>query len=152
MELVLFISVFVIMGALVIFGIFLGEPSVRETVVTVSPNDALYYEAHVTIEPLWRQSDILRFESLVNEFKFKAATLLMRKERLTNLERSDKDAFCTGHGKEFSEVHNRTLALVEFLKSSGFSVWRYKIEAILLDVKLQRTSTRSVLVDTGLSK
>lgn len=92
------------------------------------------YEAHVTIEPVFGDRfDV--FERICTPYKFKPAELLMMKNRAITAERSNKDSFCTGHGKEYSEILQRTNDLVSSLKLAGFDVWRYKIEAIVLDVR-----------------
>ena len=95
------------------------------------------YEAHVTIEPVF--GDRFKFfERLCMEYSFRPAELLLQKQRLATPARSDKDSFCTGHGKEYKELETRLMELVERLKYHDFQVWRYKIEGILLDVRETR--------------
>lgn len=127
MELYLFVCVFIIMGALVIFGIFLGEPEMKTTIV--SPNDALYYEATVTIEPLDDENDIQHYINICRAHNFTPGE---------------------GQGKKFDDVYNRTLNLVTELQRVGFIVKRYMIVAVLLDESFKLTSTRSIVIDNGM--
>src|SRR6185312_3701000 len=95
------------------------------------------FESHVTIEPVFDEKFEL-FEKIANTFKFKPAHLLMMKSRSETLERSNKDSFCTGHAKDFDILKNRTEELVKLLEANNFKVWKYKIEATLLDIKKER--------------
>ncbi len=92
------------------------------------------YEAHVTIEPVFGER-FDEFERCCKPYKFKPAELLLQKARLATPERSNKDSFCTGHGKDYDEILQRTNDLVGTLKAAGFEVWRHKIEGIVLDVR-----------------
>ena len=98
------------------------------------------YEAHVTIEPVTGERFEL-FEILCREQKFKPAKLLMVKDRPETAERSNKDSFCTGHSYDYGDILSRMMMLVGECKLNGFKVWRYKIEGIVLDVKLDRETT-----------
>ena len=102
----------------------------------VMNNDAKYYfEAHVTIEPVFDQ----RLEyaaAIAREYKFKIADLLMKKRNEDTAQRSQYDTFMTGHSKHYDDIQNRIYKLVTTLKSKGFKVWRYKIEDTLMDSKL----------------
>jgi hypothetical protein len=95
----------------------------------------LSYESHITIEPVEgeRLDDL---ERLCKQFKFKVAALYMIKDRQITNERSNRDTFCTGWGDEFEELELRTCYMVNTLRDNGFSVWRYKIEQTLVDVRL----------------
>ena len=94
----------------------------------------LYLESHITIEPVF---DERREEAgrIAEQFKFRLAELLMKKERDATEERSDKDTFMTGHSKSKADIAHRTTALVLALKKQGFKVWRYKVEDTLVDSK-----------------
>lgn len=95
------------------------------------------FEAHVTIEPVFGDR-LDKFEMLAGIVGFKVAKLLMQKSRAETPDRSNKDSFCTGHSADYESLECKVLSLVEVLQECGFSVWRYKIEAIVLDVKLDR--------------
>lgn len=97
------------------------------------------FEAHITIEPVFGDKFNV-FEKFAKSYGFKPAKLIMQKNREDTAERSDKDTFCTGHGNTYEALLEQTTGLVRSLKSEGFSVWRYKIEQILLDIKLKPTA------------
>ena len=92
----------------------------------------LYYESHITIEPVFDER-LEDFRKLCEPHKFKPASLLMKKRKEDTAERSQYDTFATGHGKLFDDISARTIGLVEDLKAAGFKVWRYKIEDTMLD-------------------
>jgi len=92
----------------------------------------LYYEAHVTIEPVFDE-DLLNFIFICKEHKFYVATLLMQKRKDATEERSKCDSFCTSHGQDPNELKKRMFALLDDLKKESYQVWRYKIEIISLD-------------------
>lgn len=109
----------------------------------------LYYEAHVTIEPVF--GDRLFYARVIAEkHKFKVADLLMKKREEDTEERSKKDTFITGHGKQFEDIVSRLNALVAELRAEGYKVWRYKIEDTLLDSRHDGDRTGS-LAKSGLS-
>lgn len=88
-----------------------------------------YFESHVTIDPPGPFSEGL-FEFLCKEQKFRVAQLYKK-----NGEKNDTDAFCTGHGATYQHLFERMKALVSALSEAGFTVRRYKIEAVLFDSK-----------------
>lgn len=92
----------------------------------------LYYESHVTIEPLF-DDDLISLKKMCEHRKFRVATLLMQKRKEDTEERSKYDSFCTGHGQDFESLKERMLSLVMEIQAYGFKVWRYKIEIIALD-------------------
>lgn len=96
----------------------------------------LYYESHITVEPVFGERLDL-FKKLAKIFTFKVADLLMQKRNEDTPERSKFDTFCTARCKEYELIEQNTLNLVEILKEHGFQVWRYKIEDTLLDVRLK---------------
>ncbi len=91
-----------------------------------------YYEAHVTVEPIFGRN-FEKFKNICAEFGFHVATLLMQKRRKDTPKRSQHDSFCTGRGISYTDIETRMLRLVVKLQSAGFKVWRYKIESTLLD-------------------
>lgn len=91
-----------------------------------------YYEAHVTVEPVF-EDRLERFKVVCHDYKFRVANLLMQKRREDTEERSKNDSFCTGRGISYTDIKTRMLSLVDRLQKEGFKVWRYKIESTLLD-------------------
>lgn len=118
-------------------GRFCSVGGFQKTDLLKGSMETKYFESHITIEPVFGH----RFDSFqmcCAEFNFKVATLLMQKNRTETEQRSNKDSFCTGHSKTYDDIHERMMGLVHYLTENGFEVWRYKIEAILLDEKLGR--------------
>ncbi len=97
-------------------------------------NEVIYYEAHVTIEPVF-DGRLEEFKTACSDFGFRAAELLMKKRKEDTPERSSYDTFCTGRSKDYSDLHTRMVNLVSKLNVLSFQVWRYKLEATLLDVR-----------------
>lgn len=91
-----------------------------------------YYEAHVTVEPVFEER-LEQFKIICHDYKFRVANLLMQKRAHDTEERSKNDSFCTGRGISYTDTKKRMLALVDRLEKEGFKVWRYKIESTLLD-------------------
>lgn len=99
------------------------------------PEDALsrlYYEAHITIEPVFGPR-LVQAQELASAFNFRVAELLMQKDRQDTPERSSKDTFMTGHGKSLRDMNQRIVGLVRSLQEHGFQVWRYKLEDTVFD-------------------
>lgn len=94
-----------------------------------------YYESHVTIEPVFDDRLALAKQIAQGEC-FKVADLLMKKREEDTEERSSKDTFMTTHSKDLDDITRRTKWIVEALLSAGFKVWRYKIEDIVLDSRI----------------
>lgn len=95
--------------------------------------NAIYYECHVTVEPVFGDR-LAVLEQLARAHGFKVAKLLMDKGPST------KDSFCTGHARDFGELQERMRLLSSSLLANGFSLWRRKIEAVVFDERLPRTS------------
>lgn len=99
------------------------------------PRSKLYYECHVTIEPVFDER-LLMFEAICREFSFKPANLLMQKRLSDSPERSRYDTFATGRHPQYEVIEQRMHELIAALQLKHFKVWRYKIEDTILDVKL----------------
>ena len=96
------------------------------------PTARLYYEAHITLEPVFGDRlELARF--ICKQWGFKVADLLMQKRLLATPERSTNDTFATGHGKDYEDLANLMRGCIAHLISFEFKVWRYKIEDTLLD-------------------
>lgn len=95
----------------------------------MTPTTELYFEAHVTIDPVDEEGDL---RTLAKNRGFRVAELLMKK----TLDKSRLDDFMTGRGKDYEDLLARTQDLVVDLQEAGFNVRRYKLENTLLDVRL----------------
>ena len=95
-----------------------------------------YFECHITIEPVF-QERLLLFQEICKDYKFRVADLYMQREREATPERSNKDTFCTGRGKDYNEIKVRMYRLVAQLEDHDYDVWRQKIEAVVLDDRLK---------------
>jgi hypothetical protein len=94
--------------------------------------EAIYYECHVTVSPVFDEK-LEEFKNICRNRGFSVAKLLMAKGGA-----SKKDSFCTGRSDTYEDMFNRMTALVYELQQFDFEVWRYKIEVVVLDVKLPR--------------
>lgn len=92
-----------------------------------------YYESHITIEPIEDPELLDDVKLFSDHFHFRIADLFMLKDRKETPERSNRDTFMTGHGKDLDDIISRTRSLVYHLQLLGITVWRYKIEDTLLD-------------------
>lgn len=92
----------------------------------------LYFEAHVTIDPV--EGDRLdRFKEIAEANTFRVANLLMQKgDELTP---SNIDAFCTARSTEFKIIEGNLNELVYQLLNEGFKIRRWKIENTLIDFR-----------------
>lgn len=122
----------------------------------------LYFESHVTIEPVFDELDDMectlcggclierdhamsscpgpktpleKVKGIARDHGFKVAELLMQRRKADTQERSKDDTFCTARSKSYEDIHNRTVGLIVDLKAAGFKVWRYKIEDTIMDSK-----------------
>lgn len=94
------------------------------------------YESHITIEPVFDEK-LMQARAHAMQFRFKVASLLMKKRQTDQPERSEHDTFMTGHDTDFDSLQTRMSELVQVLQTRGFKVWRYKIEHILLDSRTE---------------
>ena len=96
---------------------------------------SLYYECHVTIEPIF--DDLLdQAKQLALDNNFKIANLLMQKRKEDTPERSIYDTFMTGHSQNYEQLEHRMISLIADLHKNNFKVWRYKIESIIIDSRI----------------
>jgi hypothetical protein len=93
---------------------------------------ALYYETHVTIDPVF---DERREEAAktAEAYGFRLAKLIMRKRTADAEQPSRDDTFMTGHGADWDDMTVRTIGLIKALQRRGFVIRRYKIEDTLID-------------------
>lgn len=105
-----------------------------------------YYEAHVTIEPVFdERREHARI--LAERWRFRLAELLMQKRATDTARRSARDTFMTGHGKHLTDLRARMTLLIRALQDNGFKVWRYKVEDTVVD---SRVSDAYRLLEEGL--
>lgn len=94
-----------------------------------------YYECHITIEPVFEER-LAVLADLCKLYGFKPAKLLMQKRKEETPERSAKDTFVTGHSKSYSTLSTNMVNLIVLLQRQGYKVWRYKIEDVVLDSRV----------------
>jgi hypothetical protein len=95
------------------------------------------FECHVTLEPIIQgqalaQEREARLEDLATKSNFKIATLLMRDGT-----RSRDNSFCSAKNIDYNYLIEDMISFLCDLKKEGYKVYRYKIEQILLDVKIK---------------
>lgn len=92
----------------------------------------LYFEAHVTIDPVFGK-DLENLKLIASNETFRVAKLVLRKTSNSEEMHVD-DSFMTARSDDYQNILNRTLAVVEALDAdSRYNVRRYKIENTLLD-------------------
>lgn len=96
-----------------------------------------YFEAHVTVEPVFGERLGLMKE-ICRQHRFKVADLFMQRDREATPERSSRDTFCTGHGKFEEPLAARMELLVGHLRNAGFVVWREKLEHVRRDQRFTK--------------
>lgn len=94
----------------------------------------LYYECHITIEPVFDEQ-LEEVKELASRAGFRVANLLMQKRKEDKAERSMYDTFMTSTNVNYENLQGRMLQAIDLLKKAGYKVWRYKIEDTLLDSK-----------------
>ncbi len=95
-----------------------------------------YFECHITISPQFDEQ-LSKAETLAKNYNFKIANLLMQKRKEDTPERSKYDTFMTGHDSNYNSLEKRMIELIKTLKSNNFTIYRYKIESILLDSRIE---------------
>ncbi len=90
----------------------------------------LYYECHVTTEPVVGER-LIELEKLAALYTFRVANLVMLEKDTPN----QRDAFCSARSLSLFILENLMMHFVETLKRNDFTVFRYKLEATLFDTK-----------------
>jgi len=98
--------------------------------------DSLYFECHITLDPVFDEK-LMKLQELCKNFKFKVAKLLYRKRQDEDCVISTDDSFCTGHASSLEDITQRMLALIVTLKENGYKIIRYKIENIIIDSRMK---------------
>jgi hypothetical protein len=91
---------------------------------------SLYYEAHVTLEPVLDEKRHAELTELAHQNGFRVAKLLMEKGPNT------KDSFCTTRTNNQLEIERRVTNFVFALRTANFTVTRYKIEDTVIDSRI----------------
>ena len=91
----------------------------------------LYFEAHVTTEPV-SGGRLAALREVAGKFGFRVANLVMMRDFDVP---NDNDAFMTGRSDTYDGLEIRVLLLTNALRHAGFVVRRYKIENTLLDIR-----------------
>lgn len=94
--------------------------------------DVIYYESHITIEPVF-DKDIEIVDKIVRDYGFRLANLLMKKRSEDTIERSQYDTFTTARGSDYHKLYDKMNQCSEAIIKAGYHVWRKKIEAVLFD-------------------
>lgn len=95
----------------------------------------LYYEAHVTVDPLYGYK-LDHFKVICDKYGFRVADLLMQKREIDTPERSKYDTFCTGRGDNLEDLSFKLTDLIKELQKNDIHVWRYKLEDAIVDSKI----------------
>jgi hypothetical protein len=92
----------------------------------------LYYESHITLDPVTVSEQVEQVEKLCKEHNFQLAKFAMVKSFPVNT----NDTFATGRGEGLDKLAVSMLELIYALKEAGFVVRRYKIEAVVIDSRI----------------
>lgn len=93
---------------------------------------SLYYEAHVTIDPIFDARRDVAAE-IATKFGFRLAKLIMRKREADAELPAQDDTFMTANSTDVTSIQSMTRRCVRELQAAGFVVRRYKIEDTILD-------------------
>lgn len=103
-------------------------------VAQTRPDTSLYFEAHVTLDPVFGNTRE-HAADIAKRHGFKLADLIMRKREGGPSVPHAEDTFMTARSVTWEDIRVRTIRVVEALRDSGFSVRRYKVENTLVDSK-----------------
>jgi hypothetical protein len=95
----------------------------------------LYYECHITIEPVFDER-LREFKRIAGREYFRVANLLMKRSNEDPEQPSQIDSFCTARSNDWDTIVARMLRVIEHLKENNFKVLRYKIEDTLIDSRI----------------
>ena len=102
---------------------------------------SLYYESHVTVEPVF-DTRLEQLKFICELHGFRVADLLMQKRPEDTPERSRFDTFCSSRSVDPAVLTQRMYDLCRACASAGFRVWRYKIENVIVDSKVDDSALR----------
>lgn len=92
----------------------------------------LYFESHVTLEPVFDERLTL-LKILAKSSGFHVAKLIMKKRKGETPSPNQEDAFCTARSVDYNELLGDIMIFIGRLQKHDFKVYRYKIENTLLD-------------------
>ena len=92
----------------------------------------LYFEAHVTIDPVLEEDRLSALKRYAEQNDFRVAELLMRKGG-----QHEDDSFLTARDTNYGDLQLKVIQLVRRLRLEGFVVRRYKIENTLIDSTIE---------------
>lgn len=95
-----------------------------------------YYECHITIAPVF-ENMLQTATNVGSMYGFKVAKLLMQKREADTPARSMYDTLMTSHHKDYDILQKRMIECIQHLQSFRFQVYRYKIEDILIDSRIE---------------
>lgn len=88
-----------------------------------------YFEAHITIEPVYGER-LNKLEDICDQLGWRISKFLT----YTNID--EPNAFISYRLDDMADIYENTISMYWALINNAFVVKRYKIEDILLDVKL----------------
>jgi hypothetical protein len=94
-------------------------------------SDPLYFESHVTIEPVHGER-LDRFKAIAKEHRFHVASFSKDTDGPDSL-------ICTGRSKLLTDLDVRMIAIMKTLKDEGFWILRYKLESTIVDSRIPAT-------------
>lgn len=94
----------------------------------------LYYEAHVTVEPVFGDR-LEALKKLASHHGFRVADLIMKKSPEGEETSSQKDSFCSAKSFQLTDLTARMQSFLLALTWSGFTLYRYKVEYAVIDSK-----------------
>lgn len=84
---------------------------ILQVVHRIKMKSKLYYEAHVTVEPVFEEQYQL-LKKISEQYNFRIADLLMKKRDSDTPERSKYDTSMTGHGTDLDDMKGRLTMLI----------------------------------------
>lgn len=108
----------------------------HDSVIMNNNLPTLYYECHITIDPILEESERDKLQELIKPYGFKLAKLLMQKRKEDLPEQSKYDTFMTAHEKVEIDMIYKMYNCLKLLKRNGYVVRRYKIENIIIDSRI----------------
>jgi len=93
---------------------------------------SLYYEAHITIDPVFDRRR-QQAEEIAKTHRFRLAKLIMRKSEADKEQVAKDDTFMTSNRASYIDLSVDLRNCVKELQMNDFVVRRYKIEDTLVD-------------------
>lgn len=104
-----------------------------------APVTSLYFEAHITIEPVKDTNRGMQLYELAGVRDFRVADFVMRKDK-------NADAFVSARGTDYMALRTKVIDMIDILVHFGFVVKRYKIENTLEDMRFSNVPVTPNLV------